>query len=231
VIAVSQKLASDLAASGIPSHLLHIIVNAWPSGAAFASACESRVALDIPKAIFSIGWVGRISREKGLDVMIEAAPLLGDLPIRLTVLGDGPDRIKLEQRTAELEISQHVSWKGAVAEASRLLQGFDVLVISSRTEGTPMTLLEAMDAGIPVVATAVGGIPNVISHTQGILIPPEDSHALAAAIRSIHDDPDGARSRTLAATDRLQSAFAVGPWLDQHDQLYTRVSAQRRAST
>jgi glycosyltransferase involved in cell wall biosynthesis len=225
VVAVSKKLASDLEATGIPGNSIHTIVNAWASDATFASASQSRTALGVPDHAFSVGWVGRITREKGLDVLIEAIPLLRDLPIRVTVIGDGADRAALEQRAEEVGIANLVHWKGVQPDAARLLHGFDVLVISSRTEGTPMTLLEAMDAGTPVIATAVGGIPDVISHAQGILTPSEDSPALAAAIRLIHDDRDAAAARAREAKSRLQSAFAVGPWLDRHDQLYERITA------
>src|SRR5690606_15843008 len=96
-----------------------------------------------------------------------------------------------------------VHWHGVVTGAGRYLRAYDVLVISSWTEGTPIVLLEAMAAGVPVVTTAVGGIPDVVSDAEAVLVPPGDVQAMAAAFGSIlGGSSDAARVRADAARAR-----------------------------
>lgn len=226
VVAVSRKLSDDLARAGVPQSRIRTIVNAWSATTSFESASAARAMLQVPPGVFTIGWIGRITVEKGLDVMVDALGLLRDLDVRLAVVGDGADRTQVSQRAAAAGVNDRIKWLGTMPNAARLLQGMDALVISSRTEGTPMTLLEAMEAGTPVVATAVGGIPDVISPRHGLVVPPENPEALAAAIRSVHDDPSAAVGRAQAARQRLISEFALDPWLDQYEQLYRSLRTQ-----
>lgn len=225
-VAVSKKLGRDLIQRGVSGNHVHVIANAAVSIENPLSREAARERLGVPADAFSIGWVGRVSREKGLDVLIDALPAIGELHAYLTVLGDGPERARLSERANGLANSTHVSWSGVVADAARLLRAFDVLVISSRTEGTPMTLLEAMGAGVPIVTTSVGGIPDVVSDDEAILVPSEDSAALAAAIRSVHDDPAAAAERARRAAARLAAAFSTEHWLDQYDKLYATIVAR-----
>jgi glycosyltransferase involved in cell wall biosynthesis len=109
------------------------------------------------------------------------------------------------------------------------MAAFDGFVLSSRTEGTPIALLEAMATETPVVATAVGGVPFVVAAgTEALLVPPEDPVALAAALGAALDDRDASARRARAAHARLASDFAFGPWLDRHRTLYQSVLARRR---
>jgi glycosyltransferase involved in cell wall biosynthesis len=126
-------------------------------------------------------------------------------------------------------VEQCITWHGVVPDAGRLLRAFDVLVLSSRTEGTPMVVLEAMAAGVPIVATRVGGVPDVLSSADAMLVPPEDPAALAAAIRAVHDHPDAARSRADSARRRLDTEFALAPWLARYEAIYRQV--QRSPTT
>ena len=93
-------------------------------------------------------------------------------------------------------------------------------VLSSRTEGTPISLLEAIAAGVPAVATAVGGVPDVTGLDGALLVAPDDPAALAAAIREAVRDQAASRQRAGRASSRLATEFAAGPWLDRHDALY-----------
>jgi glycosyltransferase involved in cell wall biosynthesis len=229
-VAVSQRLAKDLVQRGVPAARVHVITNAAVPIEDPLGRQASRERLGIPSASFTIGWVGRVSREKGLDVLIDALPALRDLDARVTVIGDGPERAELDDRARRIAEETPVAWAGIVPDAARLLRAFDVLVISSRTEGTPMILLEAMAVGVPVVTTAVGGIPDVVTNEEAILVPAENPSALAAAIRSVYTDRAGAIERAQRAVLRLATAFSAERWLDQYDQLYqTLVARSARA--
>ena len=226
-VAVSHKLANDLVQRGVPAVRVHVIANAAVGINNALSPEAARERLGIPAGVFSIGWIGRVSREKGLDVLIDALPAISDLRAQVTVVGDGPERVELSKKAIRIADSTPVSWPGVVADAARLLRAFDVLVISSRTEGTPMTLLEAMAARVPVVTTAVGGIPEVVTPAEAVLVPSESPGALADAIRFVHDDRSAASDRADRAAVRLATAFSTENWLGQYDQLYAALVAGR----
>ncbi len=229
VVAVSRPLAAQLERCGVPRGRIHTIPNAWAGTAEPLAASEARRQLGLDEdGCFRLAWVGRVSREKGLDVLLEALPLLADLPIRFSVLGDGGERAGLEARARALGVAERVRWHGMVPDAARHLRACDAFVLSSRTEGTPIALFEAIAAGLPVVATHVGGVPEVVSPAQALLVPPEDPAALAAALRALLADPAGAAARAGAALHRLESSFASGPWLDRYDALYHSVQSPLR---
>jgi glycosyltransferase involved in cell wall biosynthesis len=227
VVAVSRKLALDLAPSGSSRKAPIVVPNAWGPMNKQLSSESAREELNLSIELFHIGWVGRISREKGPDVLIEAIPALRDLNIHVTLIGEGVERRKLEQRARELQIEDRISWPGEVARASRLFPAFDVFVNSSRTEGTPITLFEAMHAGVPIVATSVGGVPDVISSDEALLIPAEDPAALASVIREVHDHPADAAARAARARTRLEKDFAATPWIEAYDRIYRDIAAAR----
>jgi len=217
-VAVSRKLATDLVRRGVSTAKVHTIPNAVPPAREPFSRDVARAHLGVSESLFSIGWVGRVSREKGLDVLLEAMKELRELPVQTTVVGDGPARRELETLAGQAHLA--VRWAGVQPDAHRLLAGFDLVVLSSRTEGTPMILLEAMAASVPIVATSVGGIPDVISAEQGVLVPPEEPAALAAAIRSVYQDRRSAARRAEAARARLAAEFSIDAWLDKYDGVY-----------
>jgi glycosyltransferase involved in cell wall biosynthesis len=229
-VAVSRKLASDLVSRGVPETRVHVIPNAGVPSESPLSRDVARRRLDVSNEVFSIGWVGRVSHEKGLDVLLEALKEVCDLPVRLTIVGDGSGRGELEQLSSRGALHSVVRWAGVLPDPPGLLAAFDVLVLSSRTEGTPMTLLEAMGAGVPIVATAVGGIPDVITGEHGLLVPPEDPTALAVAIRAVYNDRAAATRRAEAARFRLNTDFSVNSWLDRYDRLYEGLAASEAAS-
>ena len=126
-------------------------------------------------------------------------------------------------------MGERVHWHGGVAGAGRLYAAFDIFVLSSRTEGTPMVLFEAMAAGVPVVATSVGGVPDVVSAAEAALVPPGDPQALADEIRAIYRDPVAAAARARAARARLERDFDFGQWLQRYEEIY-RVVGERRGA-
>jgi len=230
VVAVSQLQADQLRASGVPTQRLRIIPNALAAHAAPLERADARRALGLPADGLLAGWVGRISREKGIDVFIDALASLQDRPIHAAILGDGPERTTESARAEAIAPSRGI-WLGSVPDAAKYFAAFDLFVLSSRTEGLPMVMLEAMAAGIPIVATNVGGIPDLLSPREAMLVPPENPAALAAAIRAALDDPGAAAERARAAQLRQRAEFDVGPWSARYEALYRELLAARASAS
>ncbi len=171
-----------------------------------------------------------MSHEKGPDVLIHALDYLRDLRLTVSFIGDGRQRRKLEGGSIESGPEHQVVWHGAVQRADRLFKAFDLFVLSSRDEGTPLVLFEAIAAGVPVVATRVGGIPDAVSSSEALLVPPNDPRALADAIRMAYTDLSAAAERARAARERLDSEFSLRPWLERYLQVYREVSGIRNMS-
>ena len=220
VVGVSRRLSTDLIESGLSAARVHTIPNAWRALAPPADRASARQALGVPDDVFSVGWVGRVSYEKGLDVLVKALPQLVDISLKLTVVGDGVLRASVQETADRLGVASRISWAGVVDDAARLMRAFDLLVISSRTEGTPMNLLEAMSAGVPVLTTSVGGIPDVVSDAEALLVAPDEPTTLAKGIRAIHGDRKAGAERAARARDRVQSVFGVTAWLKEYDRVY-----------
>ncbi|HSM59559.1 MAG TPA: glycosyltransferase, partial [Longimicrobiales bacterium] len=160
VTVVSETLREDLVARGVPPERIHVVRNAWRAGPGARGRAEAREALGLAGETGArLGWIGRMTPEKGPDVMVRALARCGTEGLRLSMVGEGRMRSDLVQLAEELGVGERITWHGAVTEAGDLVAAFDLVVLSSWTEGTPMVLLEAMAAGVPVVATAVGGIP------------------------------------------------------------------------
>jgi glycosyltransferase involved in cell wall biosynthesis len=120
-----------------------------------------------------------------------------------------------------------VKFHGRVPNAATLLRAFDVVVLSSRTEGTPMVLLEAMGAGVPIVATRVGGVPDMLNDDEALLVNPEDPRALAEAIRTALADPAASATRAARARARIDAEFSNKAWLERHIALYRSIQPGR----
>ena len=227
VVAVSQPMCNRLRHAGVPIDRLHTIRNAWDDTVAFLDRQAARRQLGVPEDGLRIGWVGRMGHEKGPDLVLEALALLGDVPVALSMIGQGDGQRELRQRAESLGVGARTTWYGTVPEAAALLPAFDVFVLSSRTEGTPMVLFEAMAAGVPIVASAVGGVPDVVSPAEAILVPTEDPRAIAGAIRDVLRDSASAKERAGAARRRLEREFAARPWLERYEALYRALMRPR----
>jgi|MTBAKSStandDraft_1061840.scaffolds.fasta_scaffold01661_14 glycosyltransferase involved in cell wall biosynthesis len=141
---------------------------------------------------FIIGAIGRLSPEKGFNYIIDAMVQLSRLSddYKLFVLGEGGERQNLENKVKEYDLQDKVFFLGYRNKAYNYLKKFDVFVLPSLTEGLPITLLEAMQAGIPIIATRVGGVPEVINDgITGLLVDPENSDQLAQKISFIRNNP------------------------------------------
>ena len=149
--------------------------------------------LDIKKFCengFIVGAIGRLSPEKGFNYLIEAFSLLNNTrDIKMVIIGEGPFRATLEKLINSLSLSEKILIAGYRVNASKYLPFFDVFALPSLTEGLPMTILEAMSAKTPIVATKVGGVPEVLQNGQGgLLVEPRNPKSLADAILKIRNN-------------------------------------------
>lgn len=218
-VAVSRPIVEVYRAAGVPEDRIHLIPNAW-AGADPLGREAARAALGLRPGAPLLGWVGRLSREKGPDVFVEALGLLRELSWEAVVIGEGPERTGLEARAGELGLRERLRWLGVVPDAGRLMAAFDGFVLSSRTEGTPVALLEAMAAGVATVASRVGGVPDVISEREAWLVAPEAPQRLAEGLRALLADGREAAARRDAGRERLLQERASGPWISRHESLY-----------
>jgi glycosyltransferase involved in cell wall biosynthesis len=227
VIAVSRQLGDQLRGTWVNAKRLHTIPNGWSDRIQVADSSEARRRLNLPPKGIVVGWVGRLIPIKGADVFLHAVRHLADLPLTISVIGDGSERARLEELVRTEGLSDRVRFHGTVPDAARYISAFDAFVLSSRSEGTPVTLLEAMAAKVPVVVTSVGGVPDVVGPAEAMLVPPENPRALAEAIRFVTQDPTAASRRVEAAARRLHANFGMERWIDAHDRVYDLIVSQR----
>jgi glycosyltransferase involved in cell wall biosynthesis len=227
VIAVSRQLSNELRGTWTRSERLHVIPNGWSDRTPIADSSEARRRLNLPAKGIVVGWVGRLIPIKGADVFLRAVKHLTGLPLTVSVIGEGSERTRLEEFVRAEGLSDRVHFHGSVPNAARYISAFDVFVLSSRSEGTPVTLLEAMAAKVPVVVTSVGGVPEVVGAAEAMLVPPENPDALAAAIQFVIQDPTAAARRVEAAVHRLHANFGMERWIDAHDRVYSLIVSNR----
>lgn len=228
VVAVSKPLADELDSSGVPRSRLHVVPNAWEPDRPPRSEEDARASLGVNGSAFHIGWIGRLSPEKGPDVFLQALDLLRrrDHAFAASVIGEGPLERELRSQAESAGIRDRIRWHGRVPGASELLAAFDVIVISSRTEGTPMVLLEAMFQGVPLVATAVGGIPFTLGKKEGYLVPSEDAEAIAEALSRIRRRPGEAEARASCARTRIRRERSMAQWVQRYEEVYRAAEAE-----
>lgn len=221
LIAVSAPIREELIRRGMRAERVHVIPNAVRQPNAPLTRAEARRALGVDADAPRIGWIGRLSSEKGADVFLQAlAALPTTVPWRASIIGDGPEAPALRTLCQALGLDARVEWHGVRAGAATLLTAFDVLVLSSHTEGTPMVLLEAMHAGTPIVATRVGGVPDMLGAEEALLVPPATPTALADAMAATLGDPSAARARAALARAAARATFGMDVWIARHDALY-----------
>ena len=227
VVCVSESVRAALLRSGCAAGRLTVITNGFV-GAAPLARDEARRALGVEGEAPLVGWVGRFSVEKGADLFVDAFAQAGLPGAQAVLIGDGPERPGVEALAARSRAAAGFRFAGARPRAARLLSALDVLVLSSRTEGTPMILLEAMAAGVPIVAFAVGGVGRVVDASSARVVPPGDTGALAAALREVLARPDEARARAGAARRVVEERFGAARWLSELDAVWERVAGADR---
>jgi glycosyltransferase involved in cell wall biosynthesis len=170
-----------------------------------------------------LGSAVRLTAQKGLTYLIEAfARLVVANPKALLVIaGTGPDHEPLTSLAREIGVADRVRFIGARSDVPRLLCGLDVYVLPSVWEGMPLGVLEAMAVGCPVVATRVGGVPEMIDHGRsGLIVPSRNVEALAAAIARVLNDLDASRVMAQQALERFQTRFSLSAMIRAYEELY-----------
>jgi glycosyltransferase involved in cell wall biosynthesis len=235
VAAVSDGQAKKVLATGCPPGRVTVIRNAARVGAFGSPHPSGRETLlrcfrDTPVS-HVVCAAGRLSPEKGFDVLVDAAPsVLQTHPSAgFVVFGDGFERPSLEARAKAL--GGRFVFAGFTAELDRLLPHADVVVLPSRTEGLPNVALEASAAGVPVVATAVGGTPEVIADGEtGFLVPSEDASAMADRIGRLLADVGLRRQFGDAGRRRMCDEFSFAAQARQYLSLVESLRPSRRAA-
>jgi glycosyltransferase involved in cell wall biosynthesis len=167
--------------------------------------------------------VGRLRPPKDFETLLRALALLPADAFDAAIVGDGPQRAELEALRTQLGLEDRVRLEGDRRDVPAVLADADAFVLSSRSEGLPVSVLEAMAAGLPVVASAVGGVGElVVDGETGMLVPPADAEALAAALATIVADPALRRRLGEAGHGRAEELFDLEAFRRAHVALYAR---------
>lgn len=233
-VAVSDKTASVAARDEAPrASRLRVIPNGIPLGA-YASDRETRARvrreLGVAPDAFVIGTVGRMVAEKDHAVLVSAvAPIVGP-NVRCVVVGDGPLR-QATEAAVPAPARPFFAFLGLRHDVPALLQAFDIFVLSSKTEGLPLGVLEAFAAGLPVVSTRVGGLPDVVRSDVGLLVPPGDPPALRDAIRTLETDAARREAMAKAASAYVRERYSLDAMVDAYEALYRTASRRGQGSS
>jgi glycosyltransferase involved in cell wall biosynthesis len=173
--------------------------------------------------------VGRLKAPKDFVTLVRALARLQPDSFEALIVGDGPDRHRLEAEIEALGLADRVELAGERRDVPQLLASADVFVLSSASEGMPVSVLEAMAAGLPVVAARVGGVPEQVADgVTGLLVEPGDPDELAAALARLTRDGELRRRLGAAGRARAEQAFDLVPFRRAHVEVYSRELARRR---
>lgn len=231
VVAISEDVRSRLVAAGVRPDRISLVRSSVEPPAGLpgpAGRAAARARHGIADEI-AVGVVAALERRKGHDVLFRAlAGIRGRAPaIRCLVCGDGSQRAGLAALARELGIADIVTFLGEQRQVADVLAALDVFVLPSRHEGLGVAVLEAMAVGLPVVASAVGGIPEAVAHqATGLLVPPEDAEALGRAVFALATDPERARALGSAGRERVRGEFSMERMAESYERLYELVSAR-----
>ena len=184
---------------------------------------ESRRQLGVAPERFLVGWVGRMTGVKRVDDVLLGFARLRELGVDavLGLIGDGPDREGMERRASELGIIRHCLFLGYQEEVAPYYAAFDAVILPSANEGTPVSVIESLAAGRPVVATRVGGVPDVVVEgVDGFLVELGDTDALGERLAELARDPELRARMGEAGQSRIVQRYAVERLIGDIDNLY-----------
>jgi len=224
-IAVSRELGKRLETSGVPGNKIQVVHNGIPSERYARPAppqeLRRRLAGDMCRKI--VFTAARLHAQKGHHVLLQAATLVPNAVFVLA--GDGPDRDELERQARRLGLGDRVLFLGYRQDIADLLATCDVFVLPSLYEGLPLSILEAMAAGRPVICSAIGGSNEAVSNGDtGLLVQPENPTELASAINMMLSNPDLGQRLAGAAKTRVMKEFSATRMAESNMQIYEELS-------
>lgn len=228
VVCISRSIESQLAAWGVPPDRLTCVPDAipLPNNRPDRNALRARLQLSDDEPV--VGCIGALTEEKDHATLIRAARELhaSNPRARVVIIGDGPLKADLQRLRDELGLGEVVSFAGFVPEAQSLICAFDAFVLSSRAEGLGSIVLDAFAAGVPVVATAVGGIPELVNDgVTGLLVPPGNPPHLAAALARLLEGTSLRQRLAAAAREMVERDFTVSRMADRYRAVYEQVAS------
>jgi glycosyltransferase involved in cell wall biosynthesis len=233
LIAVSPEVRDDLVRLGVAPAAKFRIVRLGIEldervAADIDERRETRALLGISPDAFVVGWVGRMTAVKRIRDVLEAFRGLLDRDVEgyLVLVGDGPDRKQAERSAHELGIATRCLFLGYQNDVAALYNAIDVLLLPSANEGTPVSVIEALAAERPAVATRVGGIPDIIRDgVDGYLVAPGDTEELAERLAMLARDPLGRARMGAEGRARVLQRYTVARLVDDTDRLYASLLA------
>jgi glycosyltransferase involved in cell wall biosynthesis len=235
LVAVSPEVRDDLVALGVaPREKFTVIRLGVEVNERIDPAPETRERarrmMGIPAERFTVGWIGRMTGVKRTDDIVLAMKRLLDRGVDacLCLVGDGPDREATEQLAHDLGIVDRCLFLGYQDDVAPFYAAFDALVLPSANEGTPVSAIEALAGGRPVVATSVGGVPDVVRDgVDGFLVEPGDVDGIADRLGQLAADPELARRMGEAGRARVLERYSVKRLVGDVDDLYRRLLAEK----
>ena len=244
-----NTISGNMAAQGfigVSGEIAGVLQRRYPSGTvrcirngvdltrvkATKSRAEVREQLGIPAGAFVVGTVCRLTPVKGIEYLIRASGITrknhGYQQGRLVIVGDGPLRPILEDLAREVGIADDTLFLGARTDVYDLMAAFDALALPSLHEGIPMVVLEAMAIGVPIIASRVGGIPEIVDDGQeALLVPAQEPDALALAIDALAQDAALRDRLRTAARARVESQFSIDSTAAMTGDLYRTIFREK----
>jgi glycosyltransferase involved in cell wall biosynthesis len=228
LVAVSPQVRDDLVALGVAPAERFVVVRLGIEldervAPELNGRDETRRYLGISGDRFAVGWIGRMTAVKRTDDVLIAFKRLRDSGVDavLCMVGDGPDRVLLERRARELGVTRDMVFLGYQEDVAPFYAAFDALVLPSENEGTPVSVIEALAAELPVVATRVGGVPDVVTDGEdGFLVEAGATDDLAERLGRLARDPELRARMGKKGRERVLPRYAVERLVDDVDELY-----------
>jgi glycosyltransferase involved in cell wall biosynthesis len=231
LLANSDSVARFYENQGVPRSLITVIPNAVvPPPAPAISRAEFLKSLGFAPETKLVGLIGRLAKQKRVDDLLWGMQVLrqADQSARMVIIGDGPERANLEQHARDVEVSEFVKFIGHREDAASLVHHLDVFWLGSSFEGMSNSLMEAMSAGTPVIASDIPPNRELITHgVHGYLANVGDGVAFAQYSVKLFGDAELRQSLAAAASDRMRAEFSVEQMVERHVNLYERLVSRR----
>jgi len=226
VVCVSKGVMDILLQNGCKRDKLYLIKNCYDAPAPEAAETV-REELGLPLDKYCIGWVGRMSLEKGADLFIESIARICRNDVIGVLVGDGPERARLEMLVSKLDINHRIRFLGLHKDASRLFPAFDVFVLSSRMDANPMVIFEAAWSRVPIITFRVGDVEDMIDESMATFVDAGNITNLAESVGIIIDNYEMYKKRSISALNTMRDKYSASRWLHEKYAMYKQVLVQR----